>query len=409
MSIHALSAEDCAAVMRWSSSDSLSFTFCAGSGVTKNRVVARELLRARSEGDRAGEGVGSPASGMAASRMVPRTKTRPELHLHPRHFIEFVRSARLDSLPGTRFPCAEDYTHPARAAQFEIFIAQIDFSDAEGDRSLETASWAARGRVRRNLSHGYDYFPARMPLLEIADRLGNLTEPVAPVDDRCDLCRLYELAQSGQVLLGYFRAHHDEFLADKARGHKHLEQTSENPDHPPAPAIRRSDHDVATFGIEDAPELGQRMVRHAVENHVITLSAPGEILSGVIHHLVGAERPHPIHIPRTAYSGHFGAKGLGDLHGKRTHASCRTINQNLLPLWDLALAAGGPEPKSLQCRQSRDRERRRLLKGHVSRLAGQLCFRSARVLGKGPSAAAENLVAGFKLRHVLANRLHLAG
>src|SRR6516164_7220803 len=63
------------------------------------------------------------------------------------------------------------------------------------------------------------------------------------------------------------------------------------------------------------------MVRHTVENHVITLSAPGEILSRVIHHLVGAERSHHIHIPRTAYSGHFGAKGLGDLDGKRTDAS----------------------------------------------------------------------------------------
>src|SRR5439155_2380539 len=88
-------------------------------------------------------------------------------------------------------------------------------------------------------------------------------------------------------------------------------------------SIRRSDHDVASLGMQDPPESGQRMVRHAVENHVITWSALGEILFGVVNHPSCSERSQQIHILRAAYPGHFGGKGLGDLDGKRDRKSTR--------------------------------------------------------------------------------------
>src|SRR5215469_1972486 len=117
--------------MRLSSSESFSVTFCAGSGVSNRRAVARELPAASNEEDRAGEGVSTPASGAAANRMVPITKTRLELHLYPRHFIEL--SAPLDGIhcrrPASR--AQRIIRIPPVAALFEIFIALIDSSDAE--------------------------------------------------------------------------------------------------------------------------------------------------------------------------------------------------------------------------------------------------------------------------------------
>jgi hypothetical protein len=40
---------------------------------------------------------------------------------------------------GTRFSFAQDYTHPARTALFEIFIPSIRFSDSHPPRFPESA------------------------------------------------------------------------------------------------------------------------------------------------------------------------------------------------------------------------------------------------------------------------------
>src|SRR5712691_930405 len=108
------------------------------------------------------------------------------------------------------------------------------------------------------------------------------------------------------------------------------------------------------------------MVPNAVENHVITLPTFGEILLGVIDDPICADGSDHVHIPRTAYAGHICAEPLGDLHSERTHASRRTVNQDLLPRLNLSLVA-----KTLQCGECRHRCRSRLLKRHVIWLRDQ--------------------------------------
>src|SRR5574337_415296 len=146
------------------------------------------------------------------------------------------------------------------------------------------------------------------------------------------------------------------------------------------------------------------MVPNAVENQVVTLPTLAEILLGVINDVLRADGSHHVHIPRAAYAGHIRAERLGDLHSERTHASRRTVNQDLLPRLNLSLVA-----KTLQCRECRHRHGSRFLKRHVIWLHGQVRLGSTRILGKRPTARSEHLVAWFELRYVPANRFDLAG
>src|ERR1700676_3431210 len=104
------------------------------------------------------------------------------------------------------------------------------------------------------------------------------------------------------------------------------------------------------------------MISYGVENQVITLPAPGEILLGVVDDLICADRSNHVHVPCTAYASHICAERPGDLHSERTHASRRAVHQDLLPAPDLSLVA-----KTLQCGECRDRYGSCLLERHVIR------------------------------------------
>src|ERR1700687_1754174 len=101
------------------------------------------------------------------------------------------------------------------------------------------------------------------------------------------------------------------------------------------------------------------MVRHEVENQIVMLSTFREILSGVINDVICADGSDHFNVPRTANARNFSAERLGYLHSERTHASRRTVNQDLLPRLNLPLA------KALQGGASRQRYRSRLLKRRV--------------------------------------------
>src|SRR5271157_1509862 len=161
------------------------------------------------------------------------------------------------------------------------------------------------------------------------------------------------------------------------------------------------------------------MVPNAVENQVITLPTLGEILLGVINDVICADGSDHVHIPRTAYASNLCSERLGDLHSERTHASRRTVDQDLLPRLNVSLVA-----KALQRRECRHRYGSCLLKRHVIRLQDQYRLRSTHILSKGPlpmdpdfytrsmrvaDTRAEHLVAWFELRCVPAHCLNHAG
>jgi hypothetical protein len=51
------------------------------------------------------------------------------------------------------------------------------------------------------------------------------------------------------------------------------------------------------------------------------------IATVIIHHVVGANRTHHVHVPRAAHGRHFGPQGLGDLHGVCSDAARCAVDQ----------------------------------------------------------------------------------
>src|SRR5438552_6378164 len=134
------------------------------------------------------------------------------------------------------------------------------------------------------------------------------------------------------------------------------------------------------------------MIRHEVENQIVVLSTFREVLSGVINDVICADGSDHGNVPRTANAGNFSSERLGDLHSERTHASSRTVDQDLLPRLNLSLVA-----KTLQRGDSRQGYSSGLLKRRVIRFHDQCRLGSIRILGKGPAAQAEDRVAWLEL------------
>src|SRR6266851_6859012 len=117
-----------------------------------------------------------------------------------------------------------------------------------------------------------------------------------------------------------------------------------------------------------------------------------------------ANGPDHVDVLRAANAGHLGAECLGDLNRKRSEASRRSVDQDLLTCVDLSLIA--KQLESCGCGHS---DGRGSLEREVGGLHEELILPSARVLGKGTRAPAENLIAGSKLSHVFADCLNCSG
>ena len=59
----------------------------------------------------------------------------------------------------------------------------------------------------------YYYLSSSVPLFQIAESVWHFTQAVTPVDDRCYLSGLHEIADDGQVVFVPSRHKHDELLA----------------------------------------------------------------------------------------------------------------------------------------------------------------------------------------------------
>jgi hypothetical protein len=124
----------------------------------------------------------------------------------------------------------------------------------------------------------------------------------------------------------------------------------------------------------------------------------GEILFGVIDDVVCANRSDHVYIPRATHTGDVRAEGLGDLHGKRSNATRRTVDQDLLPRLNPSFVA-----KALQGGESRHRDGCRLLECEMGRFQSQSPFVGTHVLSESAAGRAEYLITWFELSYVPAN------
>src|SRR5437667_4329239 len=220
---------------------------------------------------------------------------------------------------------------------------------------------------------------------------------IGSVNDRRDLPGFHELLQKSQVLLVALRDERNQLLLPPEARYQGRREKGENRYFL---AARLSGHYEDPVRAQYAPALGEWMVPGNVEDQVILLPISGEVLAGVIDDPVGAKRPDHVHVPRAAHRSHVRSERLGDLHGERTHASRRTVNQDLLPRPNVSLVT-----KALKGGDCRHRYCGRLLERQVGRLPDDSNPANGDILGKGPYAHAEDLIAGLKFGHVPANRL----
>ena len=141
------------------------------------------------------------------------------------------------------------------------------------------------------------------------------------------------------------------------------------------------------------------------QDQIVTLPALREILPRVINHMVCANRSRRVHFPRAAHGSDFRPERFGNLDRKRTHATGRAINQNLLAWLDPSLIT-----KTLKGGDCRHRYGccvlKRMLAGFSANLSSGAHTYSANAPPENLFPSPEHFVAWFELRYVAANRFN---
>src|SRR6266481_1731289 len=150
------------------------------------------------------------------------------------------------------------------------------------------------------------------------------------------------------------------------------------------------------------------MIADVVENYVVAFSIRGirfrEILLGVINDVIRADGADHVHISGAAYGGYVCAEGFGDLHSEGSDASGGAVDQDFLSRLNMPLVT-----KTLQRSECRYRYGRGLFERDVLWFDDECRLGSAKILGKGSFAQAEDGIAWFELGDVLADGFDLAG
>jgi putative ABC transport system ATP-binding protein len=65
-----------------------------------------------------------------------------------------------------------------------------------------------------------------------------------------------------------------------------------------------------------------------VEDHLEALAAAGEVLAGVVDHVIRTKGADKLDVARAAHAGHLGTERLGDLHGEGADTARRAVDQH---------------------------------------------------------------------------------
>src|SRR5262249_15285353 len=232
--------------------------------------------------------------------------------------------------------------------------------------------------------------PPRVSCLEMADRVRRFTERIRPVDDGLHLAVLDQLLERRQVRRTGLRNERPDALARETRHDGRREPRNDR-------AGYKYERSVL---LERSAQPTERGVLDVVDDEVVPAATVCEVLSRVVHHLVGAKRTHEFDVARAAHTRDVRTERLRELHRKRADATRSAVDQDPLTCLDVPAVT-----QSLQRGLSRDRNRRGLLKGDVHRLRDDRLARTD-VFGEGAVAAAEDLVAGRQVRPLRTDPLH---
>ena len=166
-----------------------------------------------------------------------------------------------------------------------------------------------------------------------------------------------------------------------------------------AAAAVPADDNQAPSRREDAPQREPRMPTGHVDDQVVALALPREILPRVVEHEVGSEVTCLLQVAGAADGGDVPSERLRDLDGERPNPAGRAVDQHPLARLQLALV-----PETLQRGEPGDAHRGGLLERDVGRLADDVD--RAHILGKGAAAAAEDLVTRSEVGDIVAHGLY---
>src|SRR5687768_9662301 len=145
-----------------------------------------------------------------------------------------------------------------------------------------------------HLRHRDYHLAPSMALFQIADCCGNFGERIMPVDLRTQLAGLNQLRKELQIIAAYVHRHRGDIpAAEQGNGHE--------PRHVGEPR----DSSLATVG-KRTSEIRYRSVPNRVEDQVVVTPGTGEVGTGVVDDVVGAQRTDEVDIPSAGHAGDLG-------------------------------------------------------------------------------------------------------
>jgi hypothetical protein len=148
----------------------------------------------------------------------------------------------------------------------------------------------------------------------------SLFQPVGAAHDRLHPAGCHQVGQHLQVLLVGRRDQRAQALTHEGREQNGPDGAAEA--HGPPAARPADDHEGARRGQRSA-QGRQRPIAADVDDDVVEPATVGDLLAGVIDHMVGTERADQLPVPGAAHSGHLGPECLGDLHGQSSDTTGR--------------------------------------------------------------------------------------
>jgi len=198
---------------------------------------------------------------------------------------------------------------------------------------------------------GQDDVACLLPCLDVPRRLDHLLQRVDPIDDGAVLARLDELLEDEEIRLCVARDAHDHSLVADPVGQERQERRMQH-----EPRVRFDKESIGFERPAAAPEGG---LAHGVEDDVIRLAAPDELLARVVDHPVRAERADQLDILCPTNGGDLGADGLGHLHRRAPDGARGAIDQQAPSRSEIGVAQAGERSHRAIA------DRRRLLKRHA--------------------------------------------
>src|SRR6266540_1587731 len=235
-----------------------------------------------------------------------------------------------------------------------------------------------------SVSDADDELPSGLSRFQVADGLRHFAQRERLVDDRRDLPGFDELLYDHQAVSRILDATEGVQLAHEGSHHHQLGEAAQAAE----PAVARGsvlvvpDQDVGPLGSDRALDGRPRMVPGDVEDDVVSLAAPGEVLLRVVEDPIGADRPDHVQLLGGIHAGHVRSVRLGELHREGPHRPTRAVDQDRLSSRDPSLIAN-----ALNRERTGRGDGRGLFERETGGLQLEPGLRNGRVFGEGAAMA----------------------